>query len=77
MFCLSLNCLLEMNLSVEIFNLSRMLNLSRFSTAIFKILQSIKILTLWQMYLPVPQVVSQAQHTQWNMCQHEEILSLT
>ena len=42
---------------------SRMFNLSRFSTAIFKILQSIKILTLWRTYPTVPQVVPQAQPT--------------
>ena len=54
----------------------KMFNFSRFSTAIFKILQSIKILTPWRTYLTVPQVVPQAQPTQWKMCQHEEIPSL-
>ena len=37
MFCLSLKCLLEMNLLTEILNLSRMSHLSRDSTVILKI----------------------------------------
>ena len=77
MFCYSLKCLLEINLLIQIFNLSRMFNLSRFSTAIFKIPQSIKILTLWRTYLTVPQLVPQIQPTQWKTCQHEEIPTLT
>ena len=76
-FYLSLNCLLEMNLLIKIFNLSRILNFSRFSTAILKILQSIKIITLWRTYLTVLRVVRQAQLTQREMCQHEEISILT
>ena len=54
-----------------------MFNLSRFSTAIFKTLQLIKILALWQTYLTVRQVAPQAQPTQWKLCQHEEIPSFT
>ena len=54
-----------------------MFNLSRFNTAIFKILQSIKIFILWQPYLTVPKVVPQVQPTQWKMYQHEETPSLT
>ena len=76
MFCLSLKCLLGINLLIEIFNLSSMFNLYRFRTAIFKILQSINILTLWRTYFTVPQVVPQAQPTQWKLCQHEKIPSL-
>ena len=67
MFCLSLKCLLEMNLLIEICNLSRMFSLSRFSKAIFKILQSIKVITLWRKYLTVPQVVPQAQPTYYRI----------
>ena len=60
---------------IEIFNLSRIFDLSRLSTDIFGILQSTKILTLWRMYLTKTQVVPQAQTAQWEMCQHEEIPS--
>ena len=50
MFCLSMKCLLEMNLLIEMFNFY-----------------------LWQTCLTVPQ----AQPTQWKMCQHEQVPSLT
>ena len=54
-----------------------MFNLSRFSTAIFKTLQLIKILALWQTYLTVRQVAPQDQPTQWKLCQHKEMPSFT
>ena len=62
---------------LKVYLLIKIFNLSGFSTAIFKILQSIKILTLWQMYLTVLQVVPQAQSIQWKICQQEKVLSLT
>ena len=62
---------------LKVYLLIKIFNLSGFSTAIFKILQSIKILTLWQMHLTVPLVVPQAQSIQWKTCQQEKVLSLT
>ena len=69
--------LFDLEMSVEIFKLSKMFSHSRFSTAIFKILQSVKILILMRTYLTIPQVVHLVQPKQWKMYQHEEISNLT